>query len=1044
MTDIANVVTTGIAVDSTPVVTATKALDDMALSATKLSGATSETERALANFNKAVAGGLSDQLAWSGLTKIQQELLMANSDYAAQLAATNIVLTGTFNEDTIAVVENTAALQVNSLAIREMLVLPREALVGNYTRMAGSASLLAQSLGLLTAETLPLIVGFAAMAAPVIALGVAYVMGSEKVAAFNREMQLTNDYTGLTYGKFQTLAKVIGDDTGTGIDKATQALNVFIKDGNVVGENLQNWADSAVRFGQLSGESSKNAAEEMDKLAGGGVAALIKFQDQYHLLDAALIQHIAQLEATGQKEQEARDIAAGVHEAIRAKGIAELGILQAAWQGFGNLITNVWNNLENIGKNAPPEAKLAEVQNRLKPGFLGMSDVGTSFEAGDRGAIASYQTQIDANNKAATTQSQNAIVQTEAADAVGRMASEWKNVEKNTTMAAQEVAKYKADLAAMSAAHLALPSQDEQDRTIAALNKRYGNHDPKVPKTDAEKYSDKTDKTNTEAAATLKAADAYLISDAAGMQYEARIKALGDATDKKNLTDEEAARIQANLNEIEAKAILSIDKKTAQLVEHTALQKAANDQVAAGTLTSAQAAVQVKQEIELAPLWATLADSKATSASRSAAALAIYNKEMADANANETDNITKLQTSTEAQVKANTQTEFELTLVNKTNEQRAVAIAQFKELEILKNLKIDPKSSEGSAALNAATTGAQDQYALNLSKSIPPNFIQQQSLITDQIGLLSKAMLVAGADTGQLNVQMVHLQQLQLQLNAQKSGNWVDAMNAGLYKLLDTGKTVSQQLSENFTQFFSKMEDGVAKSIGSALTGTKSWGQALHDVATSALSDLIAGMVKMGEQWLIQQAFGKIAAATTTATTLAAQTTLAPVLATNAMNMSVITMGAADAAGMAGFTAAQGMSKISAIPGLAAGGPVVGPGGPTEDKVLIAASNGEYVVNAAATAANRGTLDAINSGGQPANQNHFAAGGVVGGGGGTVIHVDFSGANFSGSDPAAIMQKVDEAMRTVYAPAIVQTSVRQSAGVQKHIAARQHINGKSR
>lgn len=47
---------------------------------------------------------------------------------------------------------------------------------------------------------------------------------------------------------------------------------------------------------------------------------------------------------------------------------------------------------------------------------------------------------------------------------------------------------------------------------------------------------------------------------------------------------------------------------------------------------------------------------------------------------------------------------------------------------------------------------------------------------------------------------------------------------------------------------------------------------------------------------------------------------------------------------------------------LADGGYVVGPGGPRSDRVPANLSNGEYVVNAAATAANRPWLDAINSG----------------------------------------------------------------------------------
>lgn len=62
----------------------------------------------------------------------------------------------------------------------------------------------------------------------------------------------------------------------------------------------------------------------------------------------------------------------------------------------------------------------------------------------------------------------------------------------------------------------------------------------------------------------------------------------------------------------------------------------------------------------------------------------------------------------------------------------------------------------------------------------------------------------------------------------------------------------------------------------------------------------------------------------------------------------------------------------------AGGGPIFGPGGPRDDKVPVWASDGEFMVNAAATKKNRALLEAINSGRVP----HLANGGPVGRGGG--------------------------------------------------------------
>lgn len=64
---------------------------------------------------------------------------------------------------------------------------------------------------------------------------------------------------------------------------------------------------------------------------------------------------------------------------------------------------------------------------------------------------------------------------------------------------------------------------------------------------------------------------------------------------------------------------------------------------------------------------------------------------------------------------------------------------------------------------------------------------------------------------------------------------------------------------------------------------------------------------------------------------------------------------------------------IGAITGKADGGEIYGQGGPRDDKQLIAASPGEFIVNAKATSRNRALLDRINSGGVPA----FANGGMI-------------------------------------------------------------------
>lgn len=80
----------------------------------------------------------------------------------------------------------------------------------------------------------------------------------------------------------------------------------------------------------------------------------------------------------------------------------------------------------------------------------------------------------------------------------------------------------------------------------------------------------------------------------------------------------------------------------------------------------------------------------------------------------------------------------------------------------------------------------------------------------------------------------------------------------------------------------------------------------------------------------------------------------------------------------AAVVGAVAAANVAQIAGMADGGLVSGPGGPREDRVLRRLSAGEFVVNARATSANRGLLEAINNGRMVGRAN-AAAGSIAAG-----------------------------------------------------------------
>lgn len=89
--------------------------------------------------------------------------------------------------------------------------------------------------------------------------------------------------------------------------------------------------------------------------------------------------------------------------------------------------------------------------------------------------------------------------------------------------------------------------------------------------------------------------------------------------------------------------------------------------------------------------------------------------------------------------------------------------------------------------------------------------------------------------------------------------------------------------------------------------------------------------------------------------------------------VSLATLGANAAPASAAIVATTALASGSAILGFADGGYVSGPGSSRSDSIPARLSNGEYVVNAAATRRNFGALQAINSGKSVGNNITVAA-----------------------------------------------------------------------
>ena len=203
------------------------------------------------------------------------------------------------------------------------------------------------------------------------------------------------------------------------------------------------------------------------------------------------------------------------------------------------------------------------------------------------------------------------------------------------------------------------------------------------------------------------------------------------------------------------------------------------------------------------------------------------------------------------------------------------------------------------------------------------------------------------------------------------SGTWADSVLVSLNKVSAGFTTFASGATNAMGQFFVSFTDGFANSVGKAIVYSDDLGDALNTVAKEALAGLISAVVKLGMQWLINAAIGQTiaqtSAATALATTTAVATASAAAWAPAAALASLATLGTNSAAAIAGMTATMAVSEALALTSLAgfSKGGFTGYGSTSGISGFV--HGREFVVNADATARNRGMLEAMNRGAQISN-----------------------------------------------------------------------------
>jgi tape measure domain-containing protein len=267
-------------------------------------------------------------------------------------------------------------------------------------------------------------------------------------------------------------------------------------------------------------------------------------------------------------------------------------------------------------------------------------------------------------------------------------------------------------------------------------------------------------------------------------------------------------------------------------------------------------------------------------------------------------------------------------------------------------------------------------------------------------------LIAEGAITqASFNEQMRQLQISMLETRiAMGEGSFADGFLLEIQRMLQGVENFRATAGQSFGQFFQRVTDGFANSVGRAIVYSENLGAAIQQVARSALAELISALVKLGIQWVINQTLGQTLATASTAASVAQAGVVASAWSPAATAVSLASYGANSPAAIAGMSAAYAAGKLfSSVSKFADGGRVSGPGGSRSDLVPALLSNDEFVVNAGASRRNAALLEAINNGAT-----------VTGAGGDITLGIEVNVNGDAGSNPertgATIAREIEQAL----------------------------------
>lgn len=235
---------------------------------------------------------------------------------------------------------------------------------GQLKDMFGGAVPAARALG---GYILGLITPLTSAAAAMTTLAFAYYSGSKEADNFRQAIVLTGNASGVTTDALMDMARAVSEVEGTQ-GAAAEALALFVRAGVRGEQELERYAQTAIRWAKYTGQGVDEIAEKFAALQKDPLTAALKLNESTNFLTESVYRQISALVEQGDK-MGAAQLAMDSYSAAMDQGAKQieqsLGYIERGWIGATNAAKSFWDAIKDIGRPDTLSEQITSLQNEI-------------------------------------------------------------------------------------------------------------------------------------------------------------------------------------------------------------------------------------------------------------------------------------------------------------------------------------------------------------------------------------------------------------------------------------------------------------------------------------------------------------------------------------------------------------------------------------------------------------------------------------------------------------------------------------------------------